>query len=262
MANERSTSWTTSKESFPAMVFERAKDPRKRRWTCPADEVIAAYVDGALREEKKRRVETHLAKCEWCRSSAADVVKLQRDLELPAPPFEAANRILAVSPRERTGSRWIWAPAAALVLIVIVAVIFAFRQEPQKLALTSAPTPSSQMIAEVEPATPSKSAIHEITRQPVIRSIVPVVLSPLQDSTVKRDQLELTWKPLSRSRYYDVSVVTSDGDLLWTGKTKSSSLRLPREVVLKRGSYFVWITAYLNNGQVAKSSPVRFVVDH
>jgi len=261
MADERSTNWNTSNESFAAMAFERAKDPRKRRWTCPADEAIAAYVDGALREQTKRRLESHLVKCERCRSIAADVVKLQRDLELPVPPFAAANRILAVLPRVPAGSRWIWVPAAAMPLIVFAAVMIVLHWEPEKLVLFSPATLSAPKVAKVETATPDKSTIRDITRQSVIRSIVPVILSPTQDSTIGRDQLEFTWKPLRRSRYYEITVVSSDGDLLWAGKTEASSLRLPREVVLKRGSYFVWIAAYLIDGQVAKSSPVRFVVD-
>src|SRR5215468_7699078 len=123
MADEGSATGTTSNESSPTMAFGRSEDRRKRRWTCPADEAIAAYVDGTLREGTKRRLEIHLAECEWCRSITADVVKLQRDLDLPVPPSKAANRILAVSPRVPTDFRWIWVPAAAMVLIVFMAVM-------------------------------------------------------------------------------------------------------------------------------------------
>ena len=261
MPDQRSTKWITSDKSFPAMAFESAKNLPKRRWTCPGDEAIAAYVDGVVREDTKRRLETHLAKCEWCRSMVADVVKLQRDVELPVPPSEAANRILAFAPSVPTGSRWVWLPAAAMTLLVFAAVMLAVRLEPEKFALFSPPAPSAPMVAKTEPLTTGGSALREITRQPVIRSIAPVILSPLKDSTVKRAQLEFTWKPVRRTRYYDITVASSDGDLLWTGKTKASSLRLPRDVVLQHATYFVWITAYLTDGQVAKSSPVRFVVD-
>jgi hypothetical protein len=74
------------------------------------------------------------------------------------------------------------------------------------------------------------------------------------------ENLKFNWKPVLRSRYYKINVVTSDGDLLWEGQTEKSTLHLPSDVVLKRGTYFAWITAYLADGRVAKSSPVRFVI--
>ena len=117
------------------------------------------------------------------------------------------------------------------------------------------------MAAKLVPTTPNEAAVQDITRQPLIPSTVPVILTPQQDSTVAGERLEFTWKPLARSRYYDLSVVTSEGDLLWAGRTEACSVRLPRAVVLKHGAYFVWVTAYLTDGQVAKSSPIKFAVD-
>jgi len=260
MPDNPSTNWTISNESFPAMAFERTKNLIKRRWTCPADDAIAAYVDGGLRKETKGQLETHLAKCGLCRSIVADVIKLQRDVELPDPPLAVANKALPYPPRAVIGSRWIWAPTMTMALIVLVAVIVIWRREPKKLALM-APTAPAPMVAKVEPETPDKAPTHEITRQPVISSIVPVIVSPSQDSTVERDQLQFAWKPLARSRHYEITVVTSDGDLLWSGQSANSRLRLPSTVVMKHGSYFVWVAAYLTDGEVAKSSPVRFVID-
>ena len=243
------------------MAYQRAKNSLKRRWTCPTDYAIAAYVDGGLREETKRRLESHLAKCERCRLIVADVVKLQRDIELPHPPLAVRNKALPFPPRLLIGSRWIWVPAAAMALMVFVAVFVIWRRGLQKPALMGPAAPSAPMVAKVEPVTPEKAPVREITRQPVIPSIVPVIISPSQDSTVERDRLEFSWKPLSRTSHYEITVVTSDGDLFWSGHTANSRLRLPSTVVLKSGSYFVWVTAYRTDGQIAKSSPVRFVID-
>jgi hypothetical protein len=116
------------------------------------------------------------------------------------------------------------------------------------------------MIAKAEPMTLRNRPLHEILRKPELSEALPVILSPQPESVVGREHLEFNWTPVSRSRYYEIRVVTSDGDLLWEGQTEKSVLHLPSEIVLTRGSYFVWITAYLANGRVAKSSPVRFVV--
>jgi len=65
---------------------------------------------------------------------------------------------------------------------------------------------------------------------------------------------------ISHARSYEIRIVASDGDLVWEGQTETSSLRLPPGVALKDGSYFVWITAYLQDGRSAKSSPVPFLI--
>jgi hypothetical protein len=74
------------------------------------------------------------------------------------------------------------------------------------------------------------------------------------------DRLQFSWKPIPHSRNYGVQIVKSDGDLLWEGQTDKSVLQLPTEVTLGDGAYFVWITAYLEDGRTEKSEPVRFQI--
>jgi hypothetical protein len=258
MPDTNSPKLTMGEDNFPAMRSESSKNPLTRRWTCPDDQTIAAYVDNALSQNRKARVEFHVSKCERCRLIIADVVKLQRELELPVPPFEFARK--PVLPAVSGGFRWIWAPAAAMALIVLITITISLLRKPQELLVLSAPTPSVPMIAKAEPLPSRNAPAREILRKPQLPEVLPVILSPLQDSTVEREHLEFNWKPVSRSRYYEISVVTSEGDLLWEEQTEKSALHLPSDVVLKRGSYFVWITVYLFDGRVARSSPVRFVV--
>jgi hypothetical protein len=260
MPDTNSPKLTIGEDKFPAMRPESSKNPLPRLWTCPDDQTIAAYVDKALRRNRKARVEIHLSKCERCRLIVADVVKLQRELELPVPLVEFARRPAQYAPAVSAGFRWIWAPAAALAFIVLITGTIGLLREPQKLLVTAPPPPSAPMIAKAESLTSRNIPLQQILRKPQRSEAFPVILSPQQYSIVVRENLEFNWTPVSRSRYYEIRVVTSDGDLLWEGQTEKSVLHLPSEIVLKRGSYFVWITAYLANGRVAKSSPVRFVV--
>jgi Putative zinc-finger len=260
MPDTDSPKLTMGDENFRAMRFERSDNPPTRRWTCPDDLTIAAFVDDALSQARKAAVERHLSECERCRVIVADVVKLQREVELPVTPFELARRTVQFAPAVSARPHWIWAPAAAVALIVLITVILSLLRQPQKLLVASPPPPSAPMIAKAEPLDSRNRPRHEILRKPQLSEALPLVLSPRLDSAVVRENLKFNWKPVSRSRYYKVSVVTSDGDLLWEGQTEESSLHLPSEVVLKSGAYFVWITAYLADGRVAKSSPVRFVI--
>jgi hypothetical protein len=148
-----------------------------------------------------------------------------------------------------------------MALMVLIRITISLLRKPQELLVLSPPTPSVPMIAKAEPPPSRNAPANEILRRPQqLPEVLPVILSPPQDGTVEREHLEFSWKPVSRSRYYGIRVVTSDGDLLWEGQTEGSALHFPSDVVLKGGSYFVWITAYLTDGQVAKSSPVRFLV--
>jgi len=260
MPDPNSPNLTMGEDDFPAMRSESSEDPPTRGLTCPDDLTIAAYVDNALSETRKARVELHLSKCERCRVIVTDVVKLQREIELPVPPFEFARIPVQPAPPVSAGFRWIWAPAAAVALMVLITVTIGLLREPQKLLVMAPPPPSAPMIAKAEPLTSLNRPTPEILRKRQLSEALPVILLPRRDGAVVRGHLEFSWTPVSRSRYYEIRVVTSDGDLLWEGQTEKSVLHLPSEVVLKRGSYFVWVTAYLADGRVAKSSPVRFVV--
>jgi hypothetical protein len=260
MPNTSSPKLTLGEDNFPKMRSESSENPPTRRWICPDDQTIAAYVDDALSQTRKARVKLHLSKCERCRLIVADVVKLQREVELSIPPSEIARKTAQFAPTVSAPFRWIWAPAAAVALIFLITVTINLLREPQKLLVASPPPPSAPMIAKAEPLTSRNIPQHEILRKPQLSEALPVILSPRRDSAVVREHLEFNWTPVSRSRYYKISIVTSDGDLLWESQTEKSVFHLPSSVLLKRGAYFVWITAYLADGQVAKSSPVRFVV--
>lgn len=259
MPDTDSRKLTVSENNSPAMRFD-GNVPLMRRWTCPDDDTIAGYVDNALSATQKARVGLHLSKCAWCRAIVADIVKLQREADLPVPPFQPTRRTVQFAPAVSARSGWMWAPAAAMVLIVLLAVILTLLREPQKLLLSSPATPSAPMVAKAEPPISGNAPSREILRKPILSEALPVILFPRPDSSVGRGQLEFNWTPVSRSRYYKISVATSDGDLLWEGQTNKSVLHFPSEVVLKRGKYFVWITAYMADGRVEKSSPVQFVV--
>jgi anti-sigma factor RsiW len=94
MPGTNSRNLSMSEENFPAMRSASNQVPLARRWTCPNDHTIAAYVDNALPKNRKARAESHLSRCERCRLIVADLVTLQREVELPVPPVEVTPRIV------------------------------------------------------------------------------------------------------------------------------------------------------------------------
>ena len=84
------------------------------------------------------------------------------------------------------------------------------------------------------------------------------IVSPQPGSIVPRERLKFEWKAVPNSRYYQVHVATSEGDPVWEGQSEGSTLRPPYDIAFNNGPYFVWITAYLEDGREAKSAPIKF----
>src|SRR5713101_2865532 len=194
MPDTNSPKLAMGEETFPAMRSESSENPPTRRWTCPDDQTIAAYVDDALRQNRRAGVEFHLSKCERCRLIVADVVKLQREVELPAPPSEIARSPVRFAPPASTRFRWFWVPAAAMASIALITITISLLHEPQKLLLLSPPTLSAPVIAKAERLPSHNAPVREILRKTQNPEVLPVILSPLQDSSVEREHLKFIWK--------------------------------------------------------------------
>jgi putative zinc finger protein len=257
--NSPKVTWT--EEDLPIRLFNR--DPEQalsHKWSCPRDHTIAAYADGRLRRLRKAWIEFHLSGCQRCRLVVADVVKEQRESDLPVPPVQLVQKAMGLAGRRTALRRWVWAPAGALAGIALLAIATLVLRKPQQLVNVSPPTPGAPLVAKSEPPPTIHTSVKDVVRKRGTAELLPTILFPQTDATMHSDRLQFSWKPIPQSRNYEVRVVRSDGDLVWEGQTDKSALQLPTEVSLKDGFYFVWITAYLENGRTAKSAPVRFLI--
>jgi hypothetical protein len=249
-----------AEEDFLAMLIGTDQELPRRKWTCPGDPTIAAYVDGMLGKLGTRWIEFHLSSCQRCRLLLGDVVKAQREADIPLPPVELMQRAVSLAKRRPAPRRWVWVPATATATIVLFAMATIVLHRPEQLKLLPPRAPSAPLIAKSEPAVAPRATIPEIIRKPRTAELMPSILSPTPGSVVAPKHLHFSWKPISHARDYAVRIVTSDGDLVWEGQTERSSLQFPPDVPLAEGSYFVWITATLADGRTVKSPPVRFLV--
>ena len=249
---------TMSDEEFPPALFASGTNQEQTSpgWLCPAEDTIAAYVDGTL--DSKARFESHLAKCEHCRRVVADVVKTRRD-EDPSPPPDVARRARRLAPESRRHTGWVWVPAGAAAVLALVIVAVVVRRH-ERIIVSAPSVPNAPLIAKSSPPSIPGTSPSETVRKPPSEELLPNVVFPKPDSVVAPGQLRFNWMQISQARSYEIRIVASDGDLVWEGQTETSSLRLPARVALKDGSYFVWITAYLQDGRTAKSSPVPFLI--
>ena len=230
----------------------------RRGWRCLGDGVIAAYLDGVVNAADRSRIESHLADCEYCRSLVADVVTTQR-LDPPALPLGLTQRAIAlVDPRARRG-RWILLPAAAMAGVAFVVVVTLTLRSPRQLIVPAPSAPAAPVIAKAEPAS-TRPPVADVVRELTSAVVLPSVIFPKSDQVVTHDHLEFRWKAVPRSHYYKLHVVTPEGEPVWEAQSETAFLKVPSDVTLREGRYFVWISAYLDDGRVQESAVIRFQV--
>jgi hypothetical protein len=232
----------------------------KRGWWCPSDDMIAAYTDGVVGKRTRSWVEFHLARCIRCRLVVADGIKAQRQSELPAAPVALVGQAIALVGTRSASRKWTWAPAGALAAVLLVAALVLTVRRPEQTIVQSAPALPAPVIAKTETAPILKTPAPEIVRGLSGADGQLNVLYPHVDSVIQGEPLQFRWRTIPHARSYEVRVVNTDGDLVWQTEAEKSPLPMPADIALKNGSYFVWITAFLENGRTAKSVPVRFQV--
>lgn len=246
---------------------------------CPDEAVIAAFVEQRVRDEERARIEAHLADCDACLGMVAFLARGPQELGAAAPGAVARARDLvqpASSGWRRLSLRWV--AAAAGVACVALAAVLVLRSPSTPQAPPSAPvqdgpavvppapaaslapqaaSPGPPAGATTPPAVPSERARTVRKSAPVAPT--PVVVFPAENASVSRQDLSFRWQAVPRSLYYEITVVTEDGNLVYQARVEETTVRLPDATRLDPGvKYFVWIKAFLAGGESAKSATVSF----
>lgn len=233
-------------------------------WGCPGEEVLAAYMDGVLDDRAKNKTESHLANCASCRSLISDVVAMRRT-ELVGPPLGLEQRAIALtSPQRRTGRRILIPLTVGSVAALAFAAVLL--RTPKKEISTILPSTVSSVgantpvVAKSEPPSISAPNSSNLVRKGTAFEPVPDLIFPKEGGVLKSRELNLRWKLVPRALYYEIHLVDSEGEPVWQGESQTANATVPVTAAVKDGAYFVWIEARTQDGQVQKSSPVRFLV--
>jgi len=223
----------------------------ERKLDCPDDYDLASYLEGGLSEREHHHFELHLADCDFC-MGLVGLLGRARDSEANEQIPEllmARSRKLANSKtgmpafRLRHGRRW--ATAAAVVLAFGLFI-------------------NLESSRQFNPGTGSPGASPDPVRQE--RSIdpyalVPRVTSPLDNSKIDPTSQQFSWAPVRDSLYYQVRIVSDEGDLLWQERLPGTQWKLPSELTLSSNAeYFVRVDAYLTESKSLNSDYVVFRV--
>ena len=210
---------------------------------CPDEHVVAGYVDGTLDPAAAAELERHLADCGHCLGLVA---LLSREHEaVAATPGSRAPAGPAAIPAAERRHRWHgvqrWAVAATLVLAV--PVLFQLAHSPDRRTGVREETPS----ATTRMVTPAARGLQ--------------VLSPRPGAQVDPAQLAFSWTEVPGSPYYDLRVVTDDGDIVAEQRVDGTAWQPPSVLRLEPGkTYFVLVEAYPSGDKPVSSHHVPFRV--
>ena len=210
---------------------------------CPDEHAIAGYVDATLDLPAARELERHLADCGHC----LDLVALlsrehQADESARAAGRSAPSPATAVMERRH---RWHraqkWAVAAALVLAVPVLFQMGGAPGPAPGDQQELPSATTRMVA------PGDRALR--------------VLSPSPGSAVDPARLAFSWTEVPGSPYYDLRIVTDEGDIVIEQRVTGTRWQPAVPLRLEPGTeYFVLVEAYPSGDKAVSSHHVPFRV--
>ena len=222
------------KNAFPKAL------PDRRTWRCPDEMQLAAYVDHRLIGRDHSRLERHLAECGYCLGQVAALTGLH-DAPLPADiPVSVIARARELAPGKAAAPwkpAWSWVAVAATTCLALLAT-FSVRQ------------PQTGVVPH-----------QESMRRAPDRAIAPTLIFPREGAAVPRGVIEFRWSPAGHALYYEVSVLSADGDLVWEQRADGTEIRLPAGIRLAPSqNYYVSVSATLSDGRSLKSPVVAFQV--
>ena len=234
------------------------------------DEVFEGYVRDALGPEDRDAFEAHYFECPVCFDRLQTCLALQAELgSAPAEPR-------APRPEHGWPWRWVLAPlAGSIVLVLAAAIWFTAPPLPTSPAIvTDAPPPAAPVTPPATPPTQSASPAAPapqpagpasppraaVRNSPAAGSVV-VLLSPAEDQALPPNAPVFRWRRVSGAIYYELQIVTDEGNVAWSGKAAGTTATLPPGHGLQAGTrYFAWVRAHLSGGGTVKSPAVPFHV--
>lgn len=187
------------------------------------DDVLAAYLDGALSATERRIAEDHLAGCALCRDELVDISKLVADRARVRRWPRLAGSFAAV--------------AAAAIAFAVVG--------PWRAARGPSTAPGDRMRESTFVDGASRRAV--------------AVVSPAEGDIVTPRTLRFAWRSVAPNATYLLKLADDTSSVRWKIDTADTTVALPDSVQLERGrSYNWWVDALTGDGHAASTGVRRF----
>jgi hypothetical protein len=244
-------------------------------WRCPDAARLAAYVEHRAEAKDEARIESHLAGCSACLEQVAFLLRRPGGEESTVPTvlLSRARDLVVTQSSPWRAPVWRWGTVAAAAACLVLAVGLQMRQAgapplpgaPKGVQAPAAvPIPAARQpdVPAVVSAPPPPVAPPPAADRRSAAALSPLVMtSPAENQVLSPRDPEFRWLAVPGSIYYELSLVTENGDVVWQGRVEGTLARLPASVTLQPGAgYFVWVRAYLAGGVTLKSAAVPFRV--
>lgn len=220
------------------------------RHDCPAEDLLAAFEDGGLAEPDHQKLVAHFADCDYCLSRLGILGRARDADAVPSIPglVQAQARDLV----ENDGGRQ-WpvktAPAWATAALVVLATGFILMQADKRSWEADAP---AETVAAKEVTFGETRLIKPLASGPVL-------LWPRDGILLESTNQEFSWTEVADSLYYDLRIVSDDGNLVWQERVGGTRWSLPDGLNLQDDAeYFVRVDARLANSRSLNSDYVLF----
>jgi len=207
---------------------------------CLSPGQLAAYQDAALHDGERALADSHLAVCDRCLRQLAALSRATaaRDAEpgVPASLIARAEKMYTPTAQEPAPSRRRWAMplAAAAALLLALGLVLDPLLDPDD----SSRNPSAPQTRLADPGL-----------------VQPRILAPAAGSVVRPSEQVFLWSEVPGTLFYDVRVVSPDGDLLQSERVTGTRWLIPEDLQLKPGEeYFVRVDAYLSDSKYLSSA--------
>lgn len=261
-------------------LFQLQKTTGERSWNCPNEGQLAAYIGKHLDTSARTAFETHASDCDYCLSQLAFLAQAPDSHveDVPAALLLPARELIKQKQSASPGWGWRWVAAplaiAGLVLLAIGLGVQLTRQQTgspeqerfvvQKIEPSPIVSPPVAYVPPSEPskpgpATPVPKGNGATVRAPASNEFVPALAYPREGQSVARDSLEFRWQPVSDAIFYEVRLMSPNGDVVFSARTEEVRIKPGPDVSLvPETKYFAVVTAHLREGKTTKSSVVGF----
>lgn len=225
---------------------------------CPDDYELASYMDGGLCERDHGRFELHLADCEYCMERVGLLGRAgEADKATHVPEFMPAHatRLLnGQKPENNPDKRGMLhrAPRWAAAALVVLAVGYMLQEFTGNQNIQQPPSAARS---------PDHTGPVRETRNINLGALAPRFLASHEGMTIVPGDGTFEWTPVPESLYYQLRIVSDEGDLIWQGRVDGTQWALPSDLPLVPGSeYFVRVDAYLAEAKAVNSDYFLFQV--
>ena len=97
-----------------------------------------------------------------------------------------------------------------------------------------------------------------LTRGPDVEGVQHfAIVIPEEGASVSIDSLEFLWRSEGPEVHYLLTVTDENGDIVWTGATRDTSLAPPREAAFSSDETYYWYVDALLEGASSSTTGVR-----